>query len=133
MDKMFLKKGFFLELSSNAIDQFQSYEQFSAFLTWHHRLFAKSFELKTEEECAFKCLTSCGINAVCDYYSFYGHLCALGNLDFQLNGATYEIDSDCLPLSKIMYNKNKIAGIIKLLFVKLLFNFAHFDQAFQAN
>ncbi len=67
--------------------------------------------MQSEAECAYQCLTSCGINEVCDYYKYEAQLCTLGNLDFQLGPAVFEVDTDCLPLTKIMYNKNKVTDI----------------------
>ena len=48
---------------------------------------------------------------MCDYYSYIAQFCTLGNLAFQLGPEVFEIEKDCLPLTKIMYNKNKVADI----------------------
>ena len=98
----------------NAKDQFEANEHFSAFVTWHHRLFAKPLTVANEEECAYQCLTSCGVDAVCDFYAFHAGFCALGNLRFQLENEELDLNKDCLPVSKVMYNKNKANGNLRL-------------------
>ena len=99
----------------NAKDQFEVNEQFSTFLTWHHRLFTKPISVDNEEQCAYQCLTSCGVDEVCDYYAFHGGFCSLGNLKFQLEDDQFSLDLDCLPVSKVMYNKKKSAGKLRLI------------------
>ena len=74
-------------------------------------MFKKPIKVASEEECAYQCLTSCGIDQVCEYFSYEGQYCTLGNFDFQLDDEVFEVEKDCLPPHTIMYKKNKVAEI----------------------
>ena len=67
--------------------------------------------MASQEECAFQCLTSCGINQECDFFSYQGGFCTLGNLAYQIDNTDLDLDKDCIPPLDIMYNKNKVADI----------------------